>query len=147
MKKVITILITLALLLALAPAAFADATDVYFSSLVARSKAAADTLEMSYQRAGRLVFVNFSVEGLTYIVAEARAGNEDYLAVWEQLGPTMLEELAAINEEYSRLVGGDAVIVYTLFAENSPKIIYLSVSEGEIVYDILADELPLLATK
>lgn len=144
MKKIISVVLVLVMAASMIPAAHADGIDIYFKSLlVATKEQGNDSMQISYKRAGNLVFLNYSVGNMQTVGDLANGGDKDYCELWNSVVDAMVEELQAILDEF-RSYGLDCCVIYTLMSDEDPDVVLISVTEGEIIYDYVNGTHPII---
>lgn len=136
MKKVITILITLALLLALAAPACAENKPTAMS---VTEETITDIFGENYRitERGRTVMIETWADGMMIDIASAMLGNDSAIKTWDSL----LESVAKISENLQELFDADPaedrIPVFLLVDELSHDTSYLIAVGGQILFDCI----------
>ena len=136
MKKVITILITLALLLALAAPACAENKPTAMS---VTEETITNIFGENYRitERGRTVMIETWADGMMIDIASAMLGNDSALKTWDSL----LESVAKISENLQELFDADPaedrIPVFLLVDELSHDTSYLIAVGGQILFDCI----------
>lgn len=135
MKKVITIVITLAMLLSCSPAAFADAMDEVVAAVQATMSEPPEGVEYGVSHAGRVLFVTISQLGLGYLYEFERESPTDPDG-WREDNLAYVEICKNIQTAVDRNYALLHITVFLMLVDDrdlaTPLLI---VSPDEVIYD------------
>lgn len=136
MKKVITILITLALILSLSAAACAaDDTDPAIAGLrYSLNGGFRDHFEI--REIGRLVVADLWMDGAVSDVLKAAQGDAAALAAWHSLVEQLLDAQPLLQDLFDKDEYG-RILILNFVSEVNHGSVLLSISEGEIIASLV----------
>lgn len=132
MKKAISLLCVFALILALAPAAFADGIDVFFSAGADVINSGDTGVTAEYTRVGNLAIFKQTADGIQELADLAASG---FTSSWAAFVDAMLEEYKTVSDYAATIIGTDYVLVYSVASNKDPQSTLLLIVDGEVLYD------------
>ena len=134
MKKVITILITLALILSLPATAFAAGGLQSFVDILEHSLAAnLEEDQYEVKTCGRVAVYSLCLPDAVMVVNAAKLGDATAVSTWDKLKSQMLEQQKNIQNSLDSLDNTYLFLANCL--DRDTHTLLLSVLEGEIIYD------------
>ena len=134
MKKVITILITLALILSLPAMAFADGGLQSFVDILEHSLSVnLEEDQYEVKACGRVAVYSLCLSDAVMVVNAAKLGDETAVATWDKLKSQMLEQQKNIQNSLDSLENTYLFLANCM--DRDTHTLVLSVLEGEIIYD------------
>lgn len=135
MKKVITILITLALVLSFPAMAFAE------DSAMSQLRSLMDSSfpeRYEIREVGRLVIIDSWGVGMMGQVLKAQLGDEECIESWNNLTSTIVSVQPKLQSLFDSQPDNKKIVIWNIVNESKHDVTWLSVSEGEVLYDTIA---------
>lgn len=138
MKKVITILIILALILSLSASSFAaDDEDPAIAALrYSLNGGFRDHFEI--REIGRLVVVDVWAEGGVSDVLKAAQGDAASLAAWNSLVEQLLDAQPLLQDLFDKDPEDGRILILNFVSETNHGSVLLSISEGEVISNLVS---------
>lgn len=135
MKKVFAMLLALALILSLPTMAFAE--DAAMSQL----RRVMDTSfpdQYEIREVGRLVIINSWGDNMMGQVLKAQMGDKECIESWDNLVSTIVSVQPKVQSLFDSQPDNKRIVIWNIVNENKHDVTWLSVSEGEVLYDTVA---------
>lgn len=138
MKKVITILIILALILSLSASSFAaDDEDPAIAALrYSLNGGFRDHFEI--REIGRLVVADLWVDGGVSDVLKAAQGDAASLSAWNSLVEQLLDAQPLLQEWFDKDPEDGRILILNFVSETNHGSVLLSISEGEVISNLVS---------